>query len=185
MRVNLLMALALAGSASAQTKSDAGAEPTTPVVSAPADAGVHVAAPKAGVSKIELEQLKADLAEVKSQASQQTKELSTQLKSIDKRLSELHADFKAAEARRVESEKATNELKARNAEAAKAIAGAIQELQTGSSNVGPALNYAETVFSGAALRDVQAARVFLRNGDLGSAKAALIQAIADAEAQRF
>jgi len=143
-----------------------------------------------GPSTAEVEQLRRDMADMKARTAQlerqtaQAEAMSQQLSKLSRQISELQGQMSETENRRADSERRAVEKKERAESAVVSLNGALQQLATGNSNVGAALNYAETTFTGSALANVQAARQALSNGDLGSARVWLNLAIAEAQANR-
>jgi TolA-binding protein len=157
------------------------ARPLEPTAAAPVPKGPTTA---------EVEQLRRDVVDLKSRTVQlerqsaQAEVMSQQLSKLSKQISELQGQLSETENRRAESERRAIEKRERSEAAIASLGGALQQLANGNGNVGPAIGYAESTFTGTALSNVQAAKAALANNDLGSARVWLNLAIAEAQANR-
>ena len=162
------------------------------------DAGVAVVEPTKPLpvekpvptpSVAEVTELKREVVELKSRTSNlerqasQADAMSSQLDKLSKQITELQSQLQESEGRRLEKERQVSERRAQSEQVVASIGVAQQQLATGNtSSVGATISYAERVFTGAALADVQSARLAIQNGDLGSARIWLSLAVVDAQA---
>lgn len=122
-----------------------------------------------------------DALEQERQRSQQT---SQQLQQLNTEMQLMRQQMADAEARRQADEQQREARRANVQAATDALAYAHQRLVGGDSAIEADLDRAQAVFSGQALRDVQAARAALQNRDLARARTLLQAAISDAQAGR-
>lgn len=183
--------LAQARPATSPSRSDAGVTAARPVV---VDAGAPAAATGQSGGTPEVERLRKEVAELKLRTSElertqaKTDALGDQLEKVNKQLADLKGQLTKLndhEARRVDAEEAAQARKAATASAATSLNGVLGGLALGNTGgVDASLRYAESVYTGAAQHDVQLARAALAQGDLTSARAYLILALMEADAQR-
>jgi hypothetical protein len=108
-----------------------------------------------------------------------------QLQQVNQNLEALRAQAQAAVEERRANQQAAAEHTANAQAAVNALMVAVQQLQTGDTNIEGALRAAEETGLGTlAQKDIAFARDSLANGDLGVAGSYLVQAIADAQAGR-
>ncbi len=160
------------------------------------DAGVAVVEPPRPMAPIphpvvaEVDQLRREVGDLKSRTAllerqaAQAEAMSAQLDKLSRQISGLQTQLTDAENRRTEKERQVAERRAQTEQAVSSLGAAQQQLSTGNANVGSALTYAESMFTGTALANVQAAKASLANGDLGSARIWISLAIAEAQASR-
>lgn len=166
----------------------------------PAGVGVDggiVAAPltAAPIPSLEVEKLRKEVAElrmktaeIESRSQAKVDQLTTQMDRLSKQLDDMQSKINKvseSEDKRVEQEQQEATRRTSTAAASSNINAALTSLSTGNtSGVDQTLRYAESVYSGNALKNVQAARAALVNGDTFAAREHLIMAIIDADAQR-
>jgi hypothetical protein len=131
----------------------------------------------------ELERLRHELTELKALVARQaaqTDALLTSVEKVSKQVAAIRSDLADAEQRKADAKTQVDAQRASTTQAIASLNWATQQLSTGSANVGDALKVAEAAFSGAALKDVQNARLALQNGDLSAARQWLALAMAEA-----
>lgn len=123
----------------------------------------------------------AELERLNQAKSDSLEKFTKQLDDVKGQLSKLNE----TEERRADAEEAAQARKSARAAATTSLNGVLGGLALGNtSGVDSALQYAESVFTGNAQHDVQLARAALTQGDLTSARAYLILALMEADAQR-
>lgn len=174
-----------------------------PVRPAPAaapltDGGVPLpvsSTPAATAPSVEVERLRKEVAELKLKALEAEQRsqakvdaLAAQMDKLSKQLEDIQSKVtrvSESEDRRVEAEQAEVTRRSSTAAASSNLNAVLTSLASGNtSGVEQSLRYAESVYSGNALKRVQAARAALSNGDVFAAREHLIMAIIDADAQR-
>lgn len=191
----LVTAVLAAPDAGPPLKPDAGSPrpPDAGVVFTVTDAGVAAPPPRPmdAVSTAEFDRLKKRVSELEARNVEVERQL-RQLDGLPKRLDDLKEEFVAfkrevnerEEARR-ENERRASEAKQRYESGTRALINADQELATGSTaSVAEQLRIAEATYTGVALQYVQAAKVALKNNDLGSARRMLLLAVLESQFNR-
>ena len=159
------------------------------------DGGVPAPLTAAPVPSLEVERLRKEVAElrmktaeIESRSQAKVDQLTTQMDKLSKQLDDMQSKINKvseSEDKRVEQEQQEATRRTSTAAASSNINAALTSLASGNtSGVDQTLRYAEGVYSGNALKNVQAARAALVNGDTFAAREHLIMAIIDADAQR-
>jgi hypothetical protein len=147
-------------------------------------------APTAEVDKLrrEVAELKMKALEIESRSQAKVDQLSAQMDKLSKQLDDMQSKINKvseSEDKRVEAEQAEATRRTSTAAASSNLNAALTSLASGNtSGVEQTLRYAESVYQGNALKNVQAARAALSNGDTFAAREHLIMAIIDADGQR-
>jgi colicin import membrane protein len=149
-----------------------------------ADGGVE-AQRDAGVEAVqrELQQLRARIDALERERTQ-AQQNARQLDQVVQELQQLRQQVADAEARRQAAEEQQQAQRASMQTAVDSLYAAQQRLAGGDSAIEAQLDQAQSAFTGQAQRDIQAARVALRNRDLAAARALLSAAINHAQAGR-
>jgi TolA-binding protein len=177
---------------------DGGTAGSIPAPAAPVGDGGIAAAPAPPQPSAETLQLRAELEamRVRVQVLEQQNELARQQNELARQqVQQLEQAVQTLEAIRAEAETANQERQANqraaaqyaaNAQAAvDALMGAVNQLQTGDTNIEGALSAVESANIGTLVqKDINLARQALGNGDLGVCGSYLVQAITDAQAGR-
>jgi hypothetical protein len=152
------------------------------------DASVS-AAPDGGGSRSaqsQIEELRGRVGILEQQAAA-SQQQAQQLQMMNEQLQALRQELADADARR-QQEQADEQRHRQTVQSAIAsLSGVQQQLlygNSGDSSVDQALDQAQSAFTGQAQRDVQAARMALRNNDVSAARAYLSTAMQDAQAGR-
>jgi TolA-binding protein len=139
------------------------------------------AGPDATQLQLQALQRRIDALERDRSQNQQQAELLQQLVS---EVRDLRAQVSGADARQQDAEQDRAARKAQVQSAVSGLQSAQQRLRAGDASVDAELDQAASAFSGPARRDVEAARVALRNRDLAQARAYLSAAISEAAQER-
>lgn len=182
--------LAQARPAVSPSRVDAGVTVARPSAS---DAGAPVANAQGGgsseVDKLrkEVSELRLRTAELERQNQTKSDALTERFEKFSKQLEDMKgqlAKLTETEERRSDAEEAAQSHRSAKAAASTSLNGVLGGLALGNTaGVDSALRYAESVYTGNAQRDVQLARAALSQNDLNSARAYLILALMEAEAQ--
>lgn len=188
--------LALAqGKPAAGPSRDAGVAVPPRTASAAPDGGVPQPAGTAAGSSSEIERLRREVSDLKLRSLEaeqraQTKAdaLAAQVDKLSRQLDDIKGQLTTvteAEERRADAELAAQTRRTSTAAASTNLNAVLTNLSSGNTGgIEPSLRYAETVFTGNAQKNVQAARAALANGDVFAARQYLILALIDADAQR-
>lgn len=169
-----------AGLGAPSSRVDAGAGPSEKAPAPPAPSA----------ERLELDRLRLELTELRArtaaleQRAAAAEAVAARVERLGGRLEELRAHVTETESRQADAERRAVEQKANVEAVTRSLIQAQQTLATGATNIGEALRAAEVYYTGPALRDVQAARAALANGDLASARVFLGLAIIDAQSSR-
>jgi hypothetical protein len=152
--------------------------------------GSTVAPPDGGGSRssqqAQIEELRGRISVLEQQATA-AQQQAQEMRAMNEQLQALRQQLADADARRQQEQ--ADEQRHRQAvqSAMSSLAGVQQQLLYGNSSdasVDQALDQAQSTFTGQAQRDVQAARMALRNNDVSAARAYLSTAMQDAQAGR-
>jgi hypothetical protein len=121
--------------------------------------------------------LQQQLAAANAQAAAQ-QQTNMQLQALRDQLAQTEAD-------RQQREQNAQQQRIAVQSAVSSLNGAQQQLMSGDTNIGAALDQAASTFTGQAAVDVQAAREALNNGDLNAARGYLNKAVYEAQASRY
>ena len=194
----LILLCAVATMALAQGKPAASPARDAGVVSPPRtastpDGGTPTPAATAASSSSssELERLRKEVTDLKLrslEAQTKTDALSAQLDKVSRQLDDMKGQLNTvteAEERRADAEQAEQTRRTSTAAASSNLNAVLTHLSSGNTGgIEPSLRYAESVFTGNAQKNVQAARAALASGDVFAARQLLILALIDADAQR-
>jgi chromosome segregation ATPase len=131
----------------------------------------------------ELQTMRARLDALEQELAR-SRETAQQLQQLTSEVRQLRQQVADAEAERQVAEQQREDRRAAVQNAVSGLYAAQQRLQGGNPSIDAELDQAQSTFTGEAQRDVQAARVALRNRDLSAARALLSSAISHAEGGR-
>lgn len=165
-----------------------------PVRVSPVDAGVPAPAPAAASGPTpEVEKLRKEVNELKLRTADLERQLaradalSGELEKLNTKVDDLKGQLKQvsdAEQRRADAEEAVVTRKTQTAAASSNLNAVLVQLMSGNtSGIEPSLRYAESVFTGAAQKDVQLARAALVQGDVAAARQLLMLALIELDSQ--
>lgn len=168
-----------------------------PVRVSSVDAGVPAAAPAPAAASghtPEVEKLRKEVNELKLRTADLERQLAKadtlngELEKLNTKVDDLKAQLKQvsdAEQRRADAEEAVVTRKTQTAAASSNLNAVLVQLMSGNtSGIEPSLRYAESVFTGAAQKDVQLARAALVQGDVAAARQLLMLALIELDSQR-
>ena len=159
-----------------ESATDGGTTTTAQRDAAQRDAGVD------GVQR-ELQQLRARVDALERERGQ-AQQNARQLEQVVQELKQLRQEVAGAEGPRQTAEEQQQAQRASSQAAVNSLYMAQQRLAGGDSAIETQLDQAQSAFTGQARRDIEAARVALRNRDLATARALLSAAISAAQGGR-
>jgi hypothetical protein len=134
----------------------------------------------AGTTQAQILELRARISTLEQQAAA-SQQQTQQMAAMNDQLQALRDQLAAADAQRQQQQQDTLARQQAVQSAVSSLVSAQQQLAGGDAAIGDALNQAQSAFTGQAQRDVQAAQVALRNGDLAAARAYLSSAVSNAQ----
>jgi len=158
----------------------------------PPDGGVALAPrPAPPAESAETERLRAELQTLQARIATLEKDVAVarqqneQLQAVVRNLESLRDELQAAVDERARNEQAAAQQAAQARAAVNGLMGAVQQLQTGDTDIGAALGAARSAsLSPLVHQDIEQAQRSLDNEDLGVAASYLLQAITDAQTAR-
>jgi colicin import membrane protein len=169
-----------------ESATDGGTTTTAQRDAAQRDAAQRDAAQRdAGVDGVqrELQQLRARVDALERERGQ-AQQNARQLEQVVQELKQLRQEVAGAEGPRQTAEEQQQAQRASSQAAVNSLYMAQQRLAGGDSAIETQLDQAQSAFTGQARRDIEAARVALRNRDLATARALLSAAISAAQGGR-
>jgi hypothetical protein len=148
------------------------------------DAGVPARVPDAsadgGTQAQQIQEMRARIATLEQQAAA-SQQQAAQMATVNDQLQALREQLGAADAARQQQQQQTQARQEAVQSAIGSLGAAQNQLMSGDTSIGNALDQAQSSFTGQAQRDIQAAREALRNGDLTAARYHLSNAISNAQ----